>query len=70
MSERASFIAEPARAARAALRPLRLASTDEKNAALRAAARLLREGETGLLAANRRDLDARASVTAARSSTA
>ena len=65
VSERASFIAEPARAARAALRPLRLASTDEKNAALRAFARLLRESEGALLEANRRDLDALKGATAA-----
>ena len=65
MSQIASFIAEPARAARAALRPLRLATTDEKNAALRAFARRLRESEAALLAANRTDLDGLRDATAA-----
>ncbi|HEY8517808.1 MAG TPA: glutamate-5-semialdehyde dehydrogenase [Candidatus Binatia bacterium] len=52
------LIAEPLRAARAALRPLRLASTETKNAALRAFARLLREETRTLLEANARDLAA------------
>ena len=65
VSERRSFIAEPGSAARAALRPLRLASTDVKNAALRAFAARLRAAAPALLAANRHDLDALSDATAA-----
>jgi glutamate-5-semialdehyde dehydrogenase len=61
----ASLIAEPLRAARAALRPLRLASTGTKDAALRGFARLLREHAAALLAANERDLAALREATSA-----
>jgi len=65
VSDSRSFIAEPGRAARAALRPLRLAPTAQKDAALHAFARLLRAGATTLVAANRRDLDALRDATSA-----
>jgi glutamate-5-semialdehyde dehydrogenase len=65
VSDRRSFIAEPCRAARAALRPLRLASTGQKDAALRAFARLLRADAATLVAANRRDLESLRDATAA-----
>ncbi|MEW6269670.1 MAG: glutamate-5-semialdehyde dehydrogenase [Thermodesulfobacteriota bacterium] len=65
MNRPTSLIAEPLLAARAALRPLRLASTATKDAALRAFARLLREETSGLLAANQRDLAALRDATSA-----
>jgi glutamate-5-semialdehyde dehydrogenase len=58
VSDQRTFIGELGQAARAALRPLRLASTDEKNAGLRIFARLLRAESAALLRANGRDLDA------------
>ena len=65
VSDSRSFLAEPGRAARAALRPLRLASTDAKNAALLAFARLLRQEAATLRSANRRDLESLRDATAA-----
>lgn len=65
VSDSRSFLAEPGRAARAALRPLRLASTDAKNAALVAFARLLRQEAAALRSANRRDLESLRDATAA-----
>jgi len=58
VNARPALLDEPLRAARAALRPLRLASTGTKDTALRAFARMLRESTPTLLAANRQDLDA------------
>jgi glutamate-5-semialdehyde dehydrogenase len=65
VSEHRSLIADLGKEARAALRPLRLASTSRKNDALRAFARLLRAEAPALLAANRRDLDGLRDATAA-----
>ena len=65
MSQNLPFIGELGAAARAALRPLRLATTDAKNAGLRSFARLLRAAAPALLAANQRDLAALADATAA-----
>jgi len=65
VSQNLPFIGELGAAARAALRPLRLATTDAKNAGLRSFARLLRAAAPALLAANQRDLAALADATAA-----
>lgn len=56
-SERFPLIGEMAREARAALGPLRLATTPAKDAALAAFVRLLRDETRALLAANARDLE-------------
>ncbi len=61
----APLLAELFRAAREALGPLRIASTDAKNTALRTFARMLREETPALLAANERDLAALRDATAA-----
>jgi len=54
----AAVMGDLGRAARAAARIVALAAPDQKNGALRAAARVLRERTAGILAANGQDLDA------------
>jgi glutamate-5-semialdehyde dehydrogenase len=61
----ANLVAELGAAARAALRPLRLATPDQKNAALTGFARELRSSTAALLAENERDLSAAAKETSA-----
>jgi glutamate-5-semialdehyde dehydrogenase len=53
-----AVMADLGRAARAAARIVALAPSDQKNKALQAAARVLRERTAGILAANAQDLDA------------
>ena len=65
MSQNRPFIGELGSAARAALRPLRLAPSDAKNAGLRSFARLLRGAVPALTAANQRDLAALVDASAA-----